>query len=356
VIGRFVVGTSTAFEDISGGYLGYATGIAAVGDTTLYVGCYDGLVRSVNATDTTPTFEHLDNTLMDPYYGGTWQLRMTAGTNGCPDSQVLWTIGYGDDCGCIFFYEDALAAPVVLASPADDAKISGIESVTLNWNELCGATTYEVWVGYICAGCPELTTLYSDCIEDLCLTLESVEEATEYFWKVRVCAGSPALSKWSVEQSFTTALKAVSSAMSPLGTSVVVNPAFSWTANPFATGYEIEVATDANFTNLVITGESPVNAWAITTDLEYGTTYYWRVRSVADGIKSGWTSFGFTTVAEPEPPIVIPPQPTPTIIVPTPQVIVPEQAVPVYVWAIIGIGAVLVIAVIVLIVRTRRVP
>jgi hypothetical protein len=107
---------------------------------------------------------------------------------------------------------------------------------------------------------------------------------------------------------------------------------------------------------LVITGESPVNAWAITTDLEYGTTYYWRVRSVADGIKSGWTSFGFTTVAEPEPPIVIPPQPTPTIIVPTPQVIVPEQAVPVYVWAIIGIGAVLVIAVIVLIVRTRRVP
>ena len=65
---------------------------------------------------------------------------------------------------------------------------------------------------------------------------------------------------------------------------------------------------------------------------------------------------------EEEPPIIIEEQPAPPAPVITPEVIVnipPEetvQVIPDYLlWVIVGVGAVLVIAVIVLIVRTRRV-
>ncbi len=63
------------------------------------------------------------------------------------------------------------------------------------------------------------------------------------------------------------------------------------------------------------------------------------------------------------PEIVIPTQPAPQITVKVPEVKIPpitippaQPAIPTYMlWFIIGIGAVLVIAVIILIIRTRRV-
>jgi len=53
---------------------------------------------------------------------------------------------------------------------------------------------------------------------------------------------------------------------------------------------------------------------------------------------------------EPQPPVVVEENPTPNI-----TLTVPEAETPGYIWAIIAVGAILTIAVIVLIVRTRRV-
>jgi len=65
----------------------------------------------------------------------------------------------------------------------------------------------------------------------------------------------------------------------------------------------------------------------------------------------------FTTMAEPvepPPPVVIEPQPPP----PAPVINIPpaQQITPIWIYAIIGVGAALAIVVIVLIVRTRRPP
>jgi len=104
------------------------------------------------------------------------------------------------------------------------------------------------------------------------------------------------------------------------------------------------------------------------TKLDYNTTYYWRVRGIGASTETDWSPVtGFTTMAEPvapAPPVVIETVPPPVIEIPPaqppPQINIPpapEQPAPIapaYIWAVIVIGAILVIAVIVLIVRTRR--
>ena len=102
--------------------------------------------------------------------------------------------------------------------------------------------------------------------------------------------------------------------------------------------------------------------------LDYSTTYYWRVRGVTGaappkGAAPGgpWVSSVFTTKAEPkevaEPEVrekVVTKTEVQVVEVPGPAA--PPAAIPAWMLlTIIGIGAVLVIALVVLIVRTRRV-
>jgi hypothetical protein len=108
------------------------------------------------------------------------------------------------------------------------------------------------------------------------------------------------------------------------------------------TEYEFIIATDAALTQPV--AGTPVTlattAFGPVT-LEYGTDYYYAVRATAP--TSSVQSIGaFRTMISPEeeiPPVVV------------------EQPVisPAWIWAVAIIGALLVIAVIVLIMRTRRV-
>jgi len=113
---------------------------------------------------------------------------------------------------------------------------------------------------------------------------------------------------------------------------------------------------------LAIAGIQP----AVT--LERGATYFWRVRAI-EPVEGDWSTIANFTVAEeapapPDPVVVtttqppdiiveIPPAP-PATVIEIPPAPAAEEIAPAYIWAIIIIGAVLVIAVIVLIVRTRR--
>ena len=105
-----------------------------------------------------------------------------------------------------------------------------------------------------------------------------------------------------------------------------------------------------------------VTAYAYVGELDYSTPYYWRVKAVGSDEESDWSSGIFTTMAEPEeaqPPVVVEESEPPVITVEQPDIVVPLPAettiTPAWIYVIIGVGAVLVIAVVVLIVRTRRV-
>jgi hypothetical protein len=186
---------------------------------------------------------------------------------------------------------------------------------------------------------------------------------------------SPWSDIWTVESQVVTAAQApvptYPGGLAGSTTDVPIDMVFNWSSFKFANGYEFQLAMDADMTDFVA-DMSGANALGNITSyqpaslLEYSTTYYWRVRAILGTATafSDWSAVvGFTTEAVP-----VAPEPTEIIVEPTPITITPaappppapapaapvDTATPAYIWAIIGIGAVLVIVVITLIVRTRR--
>jgi len=158
----------------------------------------------------------------------------------------------------------------------------------------------------------------------------------------------------------------------PGGWNVQLKPTFNWGNVVGASGYEFQLASDIGMTAFVVnlsgaTALGPVQTYTVGAALKNSTTYYWRVRGISATSNTAWTNvMSFTTLDVPvavAPPVIITQMPAPTINIPAApqatQIVIPAQPPakeisPTYIWAIIIIGAVLVIAVIVLIVRTRR--
>jgi hypothetical protein len=144
--------------------------------------------------------------------------------------------------------------------------------------------------------------------------------------------------------------------LGPPGGAQGLDPAsigFAWAPVSGATEYQIIVATDAAMTKTVAGTPANVTIPAYQAiGLSNSTVYYWAVMATKPAA-SVQTVGTFTTMAKPAP------TPTttvgggtggqPTIIVPA-----PPAETPAYIWAVIAIGTILVIAVIILIVRTKR--
>ena len=295
---------------------------------------------------------------------------------------------YGASAGVLWGYADLLAAAgPELIGPADGMKlsmnpISGTAyDVSFTWKRPSLATDYYLWVAFdeafteTAIGPGRLTGSTTDATVSEILgagvsdTL-SYMPGTTYYW--RVMAAVPIASPWSEVRSFSVepGTAVVPAIGSPANgeTSASATPAFSWSPVSGATRYEFQLSADAGFTlpllastKLTSTGIQPAGT------LDAGATYFWRVRSL-EPVAGGWSTIANFTVAvpvEPAAPVVIPPAKAPVvnippIEVPAPIVNIPPAPTPTapisqgLLLAIIIIGAVLVIAVIVLIVRTRR--
>ena len=353
---RFEVGESDDWKDIDDDVgLSVASGIATA-DGCLYVsdaGTGDGMWRSVDPTADTPLFEQVGEDFELDGDSMLWWLQTTSGSN------VLYALDL-DDTSVLWTYEDALVGPVELDSPADGEGVDRTNKLTLAWEELDDADDYEV----MCYADEDFRTAYrvwdADIEDDdpvLVLTEgDGIESGTEYWWKVRVAESEPLASKWSVVWSTTTAMGAAqwNPFSGPVNeypwmgaTDVPLAPTFAWNTADWATGYEFELADNDAFSD-AFTKSLTTTVYQYETDLAYFTTYFWKVRAVSATGTSNWATGVFTTmerpaeIVEPPPPVEIPPLPAPIT--------------PAWIWAIVVIGAVLVIAVIILIVMTRRVP
>jgi len=149
-----------------------------------------------------------------------------------------------------------------------------------------------------------------------------------------------------------------------------IQPTFTWSAVAGATSYEFvlaeEIGQDDKFAIIDYSATTEINGHVAREQLKYDTVYNWRVRAVNATGPSPWATSFFTTITEPVPPpepvppVVIketPPTPAPEIILQVPPATKQEvQVIPDYLlWVVVAVGAVLIIAVVVLIVRTRRV-
>jgi hypothetical protein len=203
-----------------------------------------------------------------------------------------------------------------------------------------------------------------------------------YYWRARV--EYPVVSKWSDPIMFTTVVTSSTSGgidqsgrISPVNgaTNIPVTPAITWGSVPGVTGYDFKISTDPTFADASKLIDSFTNknttVYAPSKPLNPNTTYYWEVRALNGTAAGDWVISAFTTqvtgvptstagappASQPVITVVVPPASQPNIVVTVPPntLPAPAPATPAYIWVIIAIGAVLVIAVIVLIARTRRV-
>jgi hypothetical protein len=275
-----------------------------------------------------------------------------------PGSTYLFTIGDRLDLTPglrdmrLMGYHDTLCAAAeeleAGASPADDERAGIVAgelekvNVPVSW----GAASSDAPVTYEwqLSQDPNFTSLVdSGQTTGTKAQFEQLEKDTQYYWRVRVV--KPAHSAWTAAQGFKTVKSELSSqvtapsmenASPELGaTDVSLQPTLGWGAMGGADYYNLQVATDSDFSDVVIEEETEGTAYTPDSDLEKNTTYYWRVQGCTDdGECSDWSSTGHFTTGPPEEE--------------------PSAGTPAWVWVVIVIGAILAIAVIVLIVRTRR--
>ena len=80
-------------------------------------------------------------------------------------------------------------------------------------------------------------------------------------------------------------------------TGIVLMPNFNWNNLPTAEGYTIEIATDADFNNIINTANVTASNYSQTTALEQETVYFWRVSAENDCGGSLSSISNFTTEA-----------------------------------------------------------
>ena len=394
---RWTIDTSATWTNISGAIV--ADRIVQGTEGTLYITTPPaippavgvGLYRIVNPTDPPSAIvcDAMNNAafnlgLISANPGSIDVSVMATGTDQVPNNTIYAIIdgaATGTPTRMATFQDTMVAAPAITA-PAANGQVA--TNTNLTWGAVPGGRTYTAElatdaafagaVGLTGAGVTNATSI---------TPLAALTPGTDYWWKVRATA--PLTSKFSATTKFSVLLAQPGNQIEgPGGNSlqpsagainVPIKPVFQWAAINGAQSYDLQVSDNPVFVNPLDaqTGLN-TNVWTFTKELENGKTYYWRVRAVsATGVASAWVSNAFTTapeaVDEPGDPgtapvitITQPAAPVITITQPPQQTIVVTQAAdsdapttPVSVWVLIVIGAVLIIAVIVLIVRTRRV-
>jgi photosystem II stability/assembly factor-like uncharacterized protein len=301
---RFVIGRSDKWENIDspgGGAIGQLMPSA---EGTLYginLKADGGMERCLNPTyPLGPTFETVTRGLDD---GATLIGLWLSGNQ-------LWSVDSAH--ASLITYLDSLTVPITLTSPADEATGMGmiindaVKNISLDWETLEGATEYKWQLDYD----NEFSSVPEGFEGDTGASsaqLPALDPTTTYYWRVR--ATEPVLSPWSDKWSFTTSFGTEAYAPeleSPEAgaTDVPLRPIFQWSAVAGADGYELVVSTHEAVDNPTIlkTGSFalPNTAWQSNIDLDYGTTYYWKVRAVSSSTQSPWSAVSaFTT--EPAP-------------------------------------------------------
>jgi hypothetical protein len=189
---------------------------------------------------------------------------------------------------------------------------------------------------------------------------------TTCYWRVRTT--QPLYSLYSETRSFTTepigAL--VPGLLTPANGSTDISrkPSFSWDPISGTSEYHFVLSDNATMTSPIIDIKVENASFTMTEELDYGTTYFWKVRATKP-VESDWSTLGNFTVKEKPtepvpllvvqqapPPIISLPAPPPTNVVTfPPPPATPVPVVPDYLRAVIIIASVLLLAVITLIIK-----
>jgi hypothetical protein len=184
--------------------------------------------------------------------------------------------------------------PPTLVAPINNA-VNILISTSLNWGASINAIGYNVQI----ADNSNFTnpTIYSNNNLTQPVTLTA---GTTYFWRVQSKANANNTSAWSNVNTFTTASPVIQLTVPQLiapannTINIATNISLVWGVSVNATGYDVEIASNANFIN-----PTSYNITSISqaVKLSASTKYYWHVRSkTGTNNTSVWSAtFSFTT-------------------------------------------------------------
>lgn len=353
---RFIIDSSTDWENIDSPTDATLEQVAVSAEGTLYATNSDvdgGIERSLNPTYSLgPSFETVTRGLDD---GATL-------TKLWLHHDRLWAIDTANTK--LMTFTDSLSPPITLTSPADKAPGIGIivdsnvGNVGLDWETLSGATSYE-WQLNNGTDFSNIPGEFEGETGASSTQLPELEPATTYYWRVR--ANEPVLSPWSDKWSFTTTLGTAAftpQLLSPTAgaTGMPLKPVFQWGATAGAESYELIVSTNPSFENPIVLKAGdyalPSTAWECDINLNYGTTYYWKVRAINSDTYSAWSAVSAFTTESPLLPVgSLAEQPPPPQPPPPPPSTPPQSTTPDWMKYTLGalLAAVVLLAVIIMV-------
>jgi len=138
---------------------------------------------------------------------------------------------------------------------------------------------------------------------------ETLDFSTLYFWRVQ--ALSPGgNSKFSTKFRFTTATEPPDPIIlfTPEDGATQLRPGFemTWQQDDRADEYEIQIAKNEDFSPLGFNRTLTAPRFGATQNLEFSTTYYWRVRGINSAGAGDWSETRtFTTIIEKPEPVTL---------------------------------------------------
>lgn len=199
-------------------------------------------------------------------------------------------------------YTNALPGIPLPLKPQDQKQEVPLNTV-FEWATVSNADSYEIEIQN--AETNVIIESESD-LEDNRFVASNLLQESEYKWRVRA-ENSFGTGEWSSFFTFTT-LPSVPDEIS-LGlpedgvTDVSTSPVLSWTEAPKATSYEVQLATNLEFTANLNTKDEIESFSAQFVGLFANTEYYWRVRGnniSGNGTWSGTRSFTTSSVGTPD--------------------------------------------------------
>jgi hypothetical protein len=170
-----------------------------------------------------------------------------------------------------------------LTSPANNAEVSG-SSLLFNWDDAMlpfGVVFdhYQIQVG---TSNTFTTIVHDQTVSGIFNSQDNsalLLPSTTYYWRVRSFNVDGHSSAWSTVRSVR--IKFAGPALNlPANGSAAGNltPTFTWDAVSGGTNYTLQVSKNSSFSPLVINTVASTNSYTHGTNLQAGTTYYWRVR------------------------------------------------------------------------------
>lgn len=223
------------------------------------------------------------------------------------NQNFAWRVGAINDINCNGMWSNfsefttMLGAPTLI-SPENNATKLDV-SLDFIWSQVKDATSYEIEVAMNKRFSKDSLSHSLLAIKGTIVHLNNFKFDTKYFWRVRA-TNENSSSNWSEIDSFATkaqpAAKPILIAPANKATLVDLIPTFDWEKSVRAAKYQLVVASDDKFTEMLMdTTFADTNKMVSTAKLVNYNNYYWKVAAINSANELIWSdTYTFRTIAK----------------------------------------------------------